>query len=171
VFALALALAGVLAGCGGSRGDTTAPDADPQPPVQGPGTPGTPGTPAPSVAGNYVLEQINGSKPGTLVTIANPGGAVVGLYRFEATTLTLDAGKSFTLALRFTDDKSPLGVDDQGTLEPGGTTTQGAQSFTFRSATFGDAFVGIVLDDVAMIQYDLDGDGQAETAFAFRRAN
>jgi hypothetical protein len=124
VLALALALAGVLAGCGGGRGDTTAPDPDPQVP-QVPEVPQGPGTPAPSVAGHYVLEQINGSKPGTLVTIANPGG----------------------------------------------TTTQGAQTFTFRSAEFDDAFVGVVLDDVVAIQYDLDGDGQAETALAFRRAN
>jgi hypothetical protein len=161
--ALSLSLAGILAGCGGSGGDATAPD---------PVTPQGPGTPSQqSVAGNYTLEQINDSKPGTLVTIVNPGGGVVGLYRFDATTLTLDGGKNFALTLRYSDDKSQFTLEDHGTLEPGGTTTQGAQQFTFRSAVFGDAFAGIVLNDVAAIQYDFDGDGQAETAFAFRRAN
>ena len=44
------------------------------------------------IQGTYVLTQINNSQPGQMVTVANPDGVVIGLYRFDAaTTLTLDS--------------------------------------------------------------------------------
>jgi hypothetical protein len=166
--ALALALALTLAGCSGG-GDATAPD--PEPPVQEPGTPPQgPGTPAPNpgVQGSYVLEQINNSQPGQLVTIANPDGLVIGLYRFEATTLTLDALQIFELGLRYTDDKTQYGID--GEFKQAGPVSEDALPLTFNSAVYGDSFTGVVLEDIVAIKYDFDGDGQPDTSFAFRRA-
>jgi hypothetical protein len=168
--ALALALALALAGCS-SGGDATAPD--PEPPVQEPGTPPQdPGTPAPNpgVQGGYVLEQINNSQPGQLVTIANPDGLVIGLYRFEATTLSLDALQTFELGLRYTDDKTEFGIDDEGEFKQAGPVAQGALPLTFNSAVYGDSFTGVVLEDIVAIKYDFDGDGRPDTSFAFRRA-
>jgi hypothetical protein len=118
---LGLALALALAGCSGGAGGTTAPEPDtpappaqptppPPPPASGPVDP----APNPGVQGSYVLAQINNSQPGQLVTIANPDGMVIGLYRFEATTLTLDALQTFELALRYTDDKALYGIEDEG---------------------------------------------------------
>ena len=50
--------------------------------------------------GGYVLARINDSDPGKLVTIANPDGTVIGLYRFDpATTLDMDALQTFDLRL------------------------------------------------------------------------
>lgn len=157
VFCFALA----LAGCGGGN-DTTAPT--PEPPVQNPPPPQQGG-----VQGRYVLEQINDSKPGQLVTISNPDGTVIGLYRFEATTLTLDALQTFDLSLRYTDDKEPLGIDDQGEFKPAGPVSNGALPLAFSSAIYDDSFLGVVLEDMVAIKYDFDGDGQLDTSFGFRR--
>ena len=160
--ALVLGFALALAGCGKGN-DMTAPIdgppvMDPGPPQQGQG-----------VQGSYVLEQINGSKPGQLVTISNPDGTVIGLYRFEATTLTLDALQTFELSLRFTDDKSPTGIDDGGEFKQAGPVNDGALPLAFSSAIYGDSFLGVVLQDMVAIKYDFDGDGQADTSFGFRR--
>ena len=166
--AVGLALALALAGCSGG-GDAMGPGPEPpahQPPVPDP----VPPAPAPGVQGSYVLEQINSSRPGQLVTIANPDGRVVGLYRFEATTLTLDALQTFAMALRYTDDKTRFVLDDAGDVVQAGPVSQGALPLTFRSAVYGDSFTGVVLEDIVAIQYDFDGDGRAETSFAFRRA-
>ena len=160
--ALVLGFALALAGCGGGN-DTTAPT--PQPPVQDPGPP----PPQGGVQGTYVLEQINDSKPGQLVTISNPDGTVIGLYRFEATTLTLDALQTFELSLRYTDDKSPLGIDDQGEFKQAGPVADGALPLAFSSAIYDDSFTGVVLEDIVAIKYDFDGDGQLDTSFGFRR--
>jgi hypothetical protein len=162
--AVALAIGIALAGCGGGH-DTTAPD--PVPPTNDPGTP--PPTPGQGVQGSYVLEQINQSQPGQLVTIANPDGTVIGLYRFAATTITLDALQTFQLSLSFTDDKSQYQLDDEGEFKPAGPASQGALPFTFYSKTYGDSFTGIVLGDVVAIEYDFDGDGRPDTRLAFRR--
>ena len=171
-FGCALGLA--LAACGGGGGDATAPD--PVPPTQDPGpTPNpTPDpTPGPNagIQGTYVLEQINDSRPGQLVTIANPDGGVIGLYRFDAaTTLTMDALQTFELSLRYTDDKSQYRLDDQGEFKGAGpATAEGALPLAFTSAVYGDAFVGVALQGTVAIKYDFDGDGQAETSFGFRR--
>jgi hypothetical protein len=158
-----LALVFALAGCGGGR-DATGPD--PEPPGEEPGTP----APAPGVQGSYVLAQINASKPGQLVTIANPDGLVIGLYRFEATTMTLDPLQRFELALRFTDDKTPFAIDDAGEFKQAGPISQeGALPLTFYSDVYGDQFTGVVLNSVVAIKYDFDGDGQLDTSFGFRR--
>ena len=162
VFAAALAV--VLAGCSGGSGGATGPD--PEPPVQEPEIP----APNSGVQGSYVLEQINGSEPGQLVTIANPDGRVVGLYRFEATTLSLDPLQAFELRLRYTDDKTPSGIDDAGEFKQAGPISQGALPLTFSSAVYGDSFTGVMLEDIVAIKYDFDGDGQPETSFGFRRA-
>jgi hypothetical protein len=160
--ALALAMVLGLAGCGGG-GDTTAPD--PEPPTNDPGTP----DPNAGVQGSYLLESINGSKPGQLVTIANPDGKVIGLYRFEATTLTMDPLQTFAFGLRYTDDKTPSGIDDEGEFKQAGPVNQGALPLTFSSAIYDDSFTGVVLQDIVAIKYDFDGDGQADTSFGFRR--
>jgi hypothetical protein len=161
LFAAALVLA--LAGCGGSSG-ATGPNAEP--PVNDPGTP----APDHGVQGSYVLEQINDSKPGQLVTLANPDGKVIALYRFEVTTLTMDALQTFALSLRYTDDKGQYGIDDSGEFKQAGPVSdQGALPLTFNSAAYGDSFTGVVLGEVVAIKYDFDGDGQPDTSFGFRR--
>ena len=114
-----------------------------------------------------MLAQINNSQPGQLVTIANPDGLVTGLYRFEATTLTLDALQTFELELRYTDDKTQYSLDDAGEFKQAGPVSQGALPLTFNSATYGDSFTGVALEGIVAIKYDFDGDGQAETSFTF----
>jgi hypothetical protein len=94
---------------------------------------------------------------------------VIGLYRFEATTLTLEALQTFELTLRYTDDKTPFGIDDAGEFKQAGPVSQGALPLSFTSAVYGDSFTGVVLEDVVAIKYDFDGDGQLDTSFAFRR--
>ena len=160
VVALAFALG--LAGCGGSSGPA---GPDQGPPINDPGTV----DPTLAIPGSYVLEQINDSKPGELVTLANPDGKVIALYRFEATTLTLDVFKAFTLSLRYTDDKGQYGIDDQGDFEQAGPVTQqNALPLTFSSAKYGDSFTGVAQGGIVAIEYDFDGDGQADTKFGFR---
>ena len=159
---LALVLAAGLAGCGGGS-NATGPDAGP--PTNDPNVPY-----AAAIAGSYVLEQINDSKPGQLVTLANPDGRVIALYRFEATQLTLDAIQSFALSLRYTDDKGQYGIDDQGEFEQAGPLSQqNALPLTFNSAAYGDSFTGVAQGGIVAIKYDFDGDGQADTSFGFRR--
>jgi len=181
---LALGLALALVACSGGSRDSTGPDlpeppAGPQPqpqpqpgppPAQDPGPPVP--APQPGVQGSYVLERIDESEPGQLVTIANPDGAVIGLYRFEATTMTMDALQTFALSLSYTDDKAQFGYDDTGEFKQAGPISQeGALPLTFYSDTYGDQFTGVVLQDVVTIKYDFDGDGQLDTSFGFRRVN
>ena len=136
----------------------TAPDPQPQDPGQNTG-----------IAGTYTLVQINNSKPGQLVTIANPDGTVIGLYRFDAATqLNLDALQTFDMNLKFTDDKSQFELSDEGEFKQAGSAG-GSLALTFTSATYDDAFSAIATDGVVAINYDLDGDGQADTVFAFQR--
>ena len=165
-----------LAACSGKGGDATGPDTGP--PTNDPGpTPGPIVDPSPGpiagAQGSYTLEQINGSKPGQLVTITNPDGKVVGLYRFDAaTTLEMDELQTFNLQLRYSDDKVEYGLPDEGEFKQQGPVSQeGALPLTFNSTVYGDSFTGVVLGDIVAIKYDLDGDGQAETSFGFRRAN
>ncbi|MGH7512951.1 MAG: hypothetical protein ACREOQ_08525 [Gemmatimonadales bacterium] len=179
-WALAFALGLVLSGCGGG-GDTTAPTPGPEPiptPLPGPEPAPQPGpqpapqpqpAPAPALAGTYALIQINNSQPGQLVTIANPDGIVVGLYRFDAAMqLTVDEQQHFTLTVRYSDDKSQLGYDDEGEITPAGETG-GSVALAFGSATYGDSFSGIYTDGVIAFTYDFDGDGRPDTTFAFQR--
>ena len=170
---LALAFAMALAACSGEGRDATGPDpvppgGDPQVPVPAP-TPEPGPEPQPGVQGIYVLAGINGWAPGRLVTIANPDGLVIGLYRFEATTLTLDALQQFELTLRFTDDKSPFAIDDAGEFKQAGPVTEGGLPLAFSSAVYGDSFTGVALGSAVEIEYDFDGDGRHDTTFAFQR--
>jgi hypothetical protein len=161
LFALGLALG--VAGCGGSS-SPMAPN--PEPPVNDPATP----APDQGVQGAYLLEQINGSKPGQLVTLANPDGKVIALYRFEATRLDMETLQTFAMQLRYTDDKEQYGIDDQGGFEQAGPVSQqGALPLTFSSEVYGDKFTGVVTGDFVAIRYDFDGDGQPDTSFGFRR--
>jgi hypothetical protein len=179
-WALACALGLVLSGCGGG-GDTTAPTPGPEPiPTPQPGPEPAPQPapqpqpqpqpqPAPAIAGTYALIQINNSQPGQLVTIANPDGIVVGLYRFDAAMqLTVDEQQHFSLTVRYSDDKSQFGYDDEGEITPAGETG-GSIALMFGSATWGDSFSGIYTDGVIAFSYDLDGDGRPDTTFAFQR--
>jgi hypothetical protein len=169
-FALALALA--VAGCSGGSRDLAGPDPDPPagPGIPGPGDP-EPGDPEPNpgVQGVYVLERINESQPGQLVTTANPDGQIIGLYRFEATALTMTALQEFELVIRYTDDKTDFGLEDNGEFKQAGPVSDGALPLRFDSSVYGDSFTGVVLEDIVAIQYDFDGDGRHDTSFAFRR--
>jgi hypothetical protein len=174
--ALSCAIGLTLAACSGGSGDATAPDADPptQHPSPNPGPIVDP-TPDPQggIQGSYVLEQINQSKPGQLVTIANPDGTVIGLYRFDAaaTSLDLDALQTFDLQLSYTDDKDTFELADEGEFKGVGQAPDGSLPLTFTSKIFDDSFTGVALGDIVAFQYDLDGDGQAETKFGFRRTD
>lgn len=188
-YALACALGLALAACGGGS-DTTAPTPDPVPhPMPGPEPapqpvpdpqPGPQPAPdpqptpqptpqPPSIAGTYQLIQINNSQPGQLVTIANPDGSVVGLYRFDTgTQLTVDAQNQFELTFSYTDDKSALGYADMGHIAEVGETG-GSTALLFSSGIYDDSFQGIAVDGVIMFSYDFDGDGATETSFGFQR--
>jgi hypothetical protein len=170
--ALGCALGLTLAACSGGSGDATAPDADP--PTHDPGpTPDPTPDPNAGIPGHYTLEQINGSQPGQLVTIANPDGKVIGLYRFDAaSTLEMDGLQTFNLQLRYTDDKAEYGLPDAGEFKQEGPVSQeGALPLTFSSTEYDDSFTGVALGDIVAIQYDIDGDGQPDTKFGFRRAD
>ena len=180
-WALACALGLVLAACSGSSGDLAAPN-DPGPPQGPPPTQPPPNQPppdqppaqqpptqSPGITGTYVLTQINNSQPGQMVTITNPDGKVFGIYRFDATTqLTLDALQTFELQLRYRDEKGQYGYDDHGEFKSPGEV-DGTLALSFTSADYDDAFTGIAVDGVVVIEYDFDGDGQIDTTFGFQR--
>ena len=188
-YALVCALGLALAACGGGS-DTTAPTPDPIPhPLPGPEPAPQPApdpqpvpqpapdpqptpqpTPQPaSIAGTYQLIQINNSQPGQLVTIANPDGKVIGLYRFDAATqLTVDGQNQFSMTFSYTDDKSDLSFGDEGHITEVGETG-GSTALVFSSGFYGDSFQGIAVDGVIMFSYDFDGDGRMDTSFGFQR--
>jgi hypothetical protein len=168
---LAILLALALAGCSGGSHGPTGPDL-PEPPAPGPQPPTQepPPAPQPGVQGTYVLAQINQSQPGQLVTIANPDGLVIGLYRFEATTMSMDALQTFALSLSYTDDKAQFDLDDAGEFKQAGPVSQeGALPLRFYSDVYGDQFTGVVLNGIVAIKYDFDGDGELDTSFGFQR--
>lgn len=177
-----------FAACSGGGKDTTGPN---DPPGQGPGplpapqpAPGPQPGPTPEpptipedppaqggIQGTYVLTQINNSQPGQMVTVANPDGVVIGLYRFDAaTTLTLDALQAFTFQLRYKDDKGEYGYDDQGEFKSPGQV-EGTLALTFYSDDYGDQFSGVAVDGTVAFTYDFDGDGRPDTTFGFQRVN
>jgi hypothetical protein len=177
VHGLANALCLVLLACAG--GDTNGPDLGPpdNDPPAGPGNPGPgdpPGNPGPTqpgiIAGTYALTSINGSAPGLLVTVANPDGTVIGLYRFqESTTLVLDPLGGFSLSIAYEDEKGVYSITDEGDYKWTGTDG-GVSQLSFQSETWGDAFDGAAAPDLsAAIRYDFDGDGRAETVFGFQQ--
>jgi len=107
-----------------------------------------------------------------MVTISNPDGKVIGLYRFDAaTTLDLDALQTFSMQLRFSDDKGDYGLPDEGEFKGAGPEADGVLPLTFSSTLYDDSFTGVVVGDIVAIKYDIDGDGQADTSFGFRRAD
>lgn len=172
VHGLTGALCLILLACSG--GDSTGPDNDPPigPGNPGPGDPG-PGDPGPTqpgiVAGTYALTFTNGSEPGLLVTVSNPDGKVIGLYRFQATTtLTLDPLGGYSLSIQYSDDKGDFALADEGEYKWASAT--GGVLLSFESDTFGDAFSGAAATNgAAMIRYDFDGDGQIDTVFEFQK--
>ena len=170
---LGLALAFALTGCSGSSGDAAGPNVELPP--EDPGTPNNPGTPPQNhgVQGSYVLEQINGSQPGQLVTMSNRDGQVIGLYRFDAESrLGLHADQAFALTLLYSNDIKKLVLEDRGESEQVGPASQdGAVALTFTSATYGDQFTGVVLGNIVAVKYDFDGDGEPDTSLGFRRVN
>jgi len=182
LYALACALGLVLVACSGGGGDVTAPHQDPpEQPVPTTPPPQTPDAPPPQIPdapppgqqngiqGTYTLVQINNSQPGQMVTVANPDGTVIGLYRFDASTqLVLDPLQTFSLQLRYTDDKDDFGIDDQGEFKSPGMV-EGTQALTFYSKVYGDQFQGVAADGAISFKYDFDGDGQTDTVFGFQR--
>jgi hypothetical protein len=170
-FALALGL--TLAACSGGHNGPTAPDPGPTPdpaPIPDPIPTPTP-NPQPNggIQGSYALERINDGEPGQLITIANPDGSVVGLYRFHASTLDIDALQTFALRLAYTDDKTEYELLDDGEYKPAGPIDGGAMPLTFYSDTYGDRFAAVATEGFVLIHYDFDGDGVLETEFGFRR--
>jgi hypothetical protein len=134
-------------------------------PEPGPG-PG-PDQPGWNAFATYTLTQIDDGQPGQLVTLANPDGIVIGLYRFHpTTTLTLNADGTYSLTLEYTDDKVEFLLTDEGrfTWQP----VEGGILLQMSSATFGDAFLAAASPDLsAAIDYDFDGDGSIDTRFGF----
>jgi hypothetical protein len=171
---LGYAIGLTLAACSGGHNGPTAPD--PGPPIPDP-TPVPGPTPAPDpqpepqggIQGSYALERINQSEPGQLVTIARADGSVIGLYRFTASTLDIDALQAFALHLSYTDDKAEYQLMDAGEFKPAGPITNGSMPLTFYSDTYGDMFAAVAVDGFVLIHYDFDGDGEPETEFGFRR--
>jgi hypothetical protein len=119
------------------------------------------------VAGSYVLGQINNEfSPGQNVALANPDGSMIGFYRFDASTsLALDPLQTYTLVLNYGDEKGGYQITDEGEFK--WRMEDGTMILTFESDTYGDSFLGQATDGLLAIQYDFDGDGAADTIFAF----
>jgi hypothetical protein len=178
--ALGYALGISLAACSGGNSGPTAPDPgqpipDPAPvpdpaPIPNP-IPAPDPDPQPNggIQGSYTLERINQSEPGQLVTIAKGDGTVIGLYRFDASTLDLDALQTFALHLSYTDDKSEFELMDGGEFKGAGPIQNGSMPLMFYSHTYGDQFAAVAVEGFVLIHYDFDGDGEPETEFGFRR--
>jgi hypothetical protein len=101
---LAGGLCAALVACSGASGGPTAPDGpgddgptapvpvpvpDPVPPDTDPPGDDIPGPtqPGDNITGTHVLTRVNDSQPGQLVTLTNPDGRVIGLYRFQEKTI------------------------------------------------------------------------------------
>ena len=176
--ALAWVLGLAVVGCSGKSGPT-GPSQDPQdppshqPPVEHPPPPVQQPDQPPSgdqgITGVYVLSKVNDSDAGQMVTISNPNGNVIGIYRFDpASELEVDALGTYALRLGYKDEKGEYALPDQGTVKwPGGNPD--VLNLTFESNTWGDSFTGMAAIGVISIQYDFDGDGQLDTVFGFTR--
>jgi hypothetical protein len=174
---LACTLGLALAACTGGGGDLAGPN-DPGPaphdPAPGPAPDPGPQDPPPpppnaGITGTYKLVQINSSLPGQLVTVANPDGIVIGLYRFDASsTVVLDPLQTFDLQIRYSDDKSQYTITDSGEFKGAGQS-EGFLVLTFNSTPFDDSFTGTAGQGLLAISYDLDWDGAMDTVFGFQR--
>jgi hypothetical protein len=176
LYALACSLEVMFAACSGGSGDATAPDPgppahEPPPPAQEPPPPAQEPPPDqnPGITGTYVLIRINSnSLPGQIVSLANPDGYLIGLYRFEAGThITLDAQQTFALDIRYSDDKGDYAIQDQGGFV-NATPPGDVVGLTFSSAVYGDKFTGAAGDGLVGIKYDFDGDGRLDTSLEFQ---
>ena len=176
---LGCALGLVLAGCSGKGGDTTAPDPDPAAARAGTGAqhdpdpaPGPTPDPTRGRPGQLRPEQINNSQPGQLVTIANPDGTVIGLYRFDAAD---DAGHGRASDLRppapLHGRQGAVRAAGRGRVQAGRPRVGGRTPSHVHLGHLDDAFTGVVLGDIVAIKYDFDGDGEAETSFGFQRTD
>lgn len=168
-----LALSLALPACSGG-GDATGPTPEaphqPPPPPPPPPAPEIPEPPQPVIAGTYRLVLINESQPGQMVSIANPDGILIGLYRFqESTTLALSPMQTWTLEIHYSDDKSGYLIADHGEFAWSGDDS--GVALTFESAAFGDVFAGKGRDGVIAIRYDMDGDGRLDTTFGFEQVD
>ncbi|HET7422288.1 MAG TPA: hypothetical protein VFJ92_01930, partial [Gemmatimonadales bacterium] len=78
-----------LAACSGgdNHHDPTGPDPQPTPDPAPLPAPDPQPIPQGGIQGTYQLERINDGEPGQLITIANPDGSVIGLYRFNGSTI------------------------------------------------------------------------------------
>jgi hypothetical protein len=173
LIAFASSLALVLSACSGGSSGPTAPD---QPPVQDPAPEPGPVQPPPppqgsaGITGTYVLIQINGSLPGQMVSVANPDGNLIGLYRFDGgTQLILDPLQTFALDIHYQDDKGEYLLQDEGEFKAATPPSNNGLGLTFSSATYGDKFTGAAGDGMLGISYDFDGDGRLDTVFLFQR--
>jgi hypothetical protein len=144
---------GLLA-CGGDSGGTG--------PRPGGGSP----------AGSYALRAINDARPGQTVLLSNPDGGAIGLYQFDGNSdLRITEQHTYRLVLRFADEKSAYEYDDQGTVS-GVDDADGGRILTFESDSYGGSFMGRYTEDgVTTMQYDVDGDGEADTSLGFSRVN
>ena len=164
--AAAGALLLALAACSGGR-DPTGPDQNP-PGGDAPGGEQQNPPPAGDVSGLYVLANVNDGNPGQTVTLSNPDGRVIGIYRFDSrqSKLTLNPDRTWTLSLAYEDDQHTAVLEDEGTF----AADQGQEDgFDFHSNRYGDDFHVLAKQGVAVIGYDFDGDGQIDTHFAFGR--
>ena len=171
---LAASLALVLTACSGGASGPTAPDEPPVPdPAPAPGPHPQPDPPPQGnagITGTYGLIQINGSTPGQMVSVANPDGILIGLYRFDATTrLVLDPLQTFTLDIRYRDDKGEYSLPDEGEFKNSTPPSAEGMGLTFSSEIYGDKFTGAAGDGMIGISYDFDGDGRLDTVFLFER--
>jgi hypothetical protein len=166
-FSLALLLA-----CSGD--DTTGPTPDlpngppggPPPPTQPPPDQPPPPdeVPVDDLVGAYVLTRVNQGTPGQLITVADPDGRVVGLYRFsEGSMLGIKPDQSWSMSLKYTDDKVNFVLEDEGDFARDDGEIQ------FRSAVYGDEFRGAGGEGSMAIGYDLDGNGETDLILGFAR--
>lgn len=158
----------------GPGGDDPMDPVEPGPPHPFPNDPG-PNDPGPTqpgriIAGSYQLTLINGeSTPGQMVSVANPDGILIGLYRFQATTtLILDPLGAYSLSIEYSDDKASYRLDDAGAYKWSGATN--GVTLVLTSETWGDVFEGAAAQNgAAAIWYDFDGDGRTDTQFEFQK--
>ncbi len=170
---LMVTLSTVSVACSGG-GNSPAEPGPPEPPTMPvpPVEPGPGNEPGPPVFtnhidGTYALRLVNDAGPGQTVTLADSAGNVIGLYRFLAnTTLGVSVDQHWSLSLHYEDNGAARRLEDEGKFKRYG---EDARDLVFESAIYGDQFYGVAIDGMAVIQYDFDGDGEAETVFGFDR--
>jgi hypothetical protein len=80
----------------------------------------------------------------------------------------LDPMGGYSLSLEYSDEKGNYVLGDDGEYKWSGA--EGGVLLSFESETWGDAFTGAARHDGgAVIDYDFDGDGRADTRFEFQQ--